>query len=356
MVPIVLAGCTVAASGTTDADETTGDDTATKDEDASDGIMETGDASAGEDGASGTGDVGTGDGTDDDGGETGTDGGGDQGGSEGSPGCGSPSLGPGMHTDIVVDVEGTLREYDLFVPTGYDPDTPAPLVLNFHGLTQTSGQLVPFSRFNEAAEPRGMLVAYPQGIGNSFNAGVCCGEASANDVDDVGFARALVAQVSSLHCVDPQRVHVAGMSNGGHMAHTLACEAADIFASAASVTGVLGVPCTPARAISMIDFHGTGDLIVPYGGGGPGYPPVDEMMSDWAARNGCEPQSQVVLTQGDAVCETWPGCDDDVEVTLCTLEHGHCWPGGGPCFYGTKSDAIDASEMIAEMFTSQPMP
>ena len=277
-------------------------------------------------------------------------------GGSGSAGCGNPSLGPGTHSGIQVDVNGTLREFNLFVPAGYDPNTPAPLVLNFHGLMGSPDGQADFSQFNDTADSRGMLVAYPKGIGDSFNAGACCGDASSQGVDDVGFSRAIVDQLAAQHCVDTKRVYATGMSNGGHMAHYLACEAADVFAAVASVSGVLGVSCNATRPISIIDFHGTSDLIVPYGGAGPTFPPVDDMMQDWAARNGCDTQSMVTVSMGDAECETWPNCDDDVEVTLCTLGAGHCWPSGGTCLFGTKSDAIDASEMIADLFESKTLP
>jgi polyhydroxybutyrate depolymerase len=267
-----------------------------------------------------------------------------------------PAPATGTTADLEVDVGGSTRQYDLFVPSGYDADVPTALVLNFHGLMGSPAGQADFSQFNVTAETRGLLVAYPRGIGQSFNAGACCGDAASQGVDDVGFARALVAQVAAQHCVDPRRIYVTGMSNGGHMAHTLACEAADVFAAAAPVSGVLGIPCRPARPISVLDFHGTGDLIVPYGGAGPGFPPVDTMMADWAARNGCGSPSEVTVSVGDAVCERWPACTDGVEVTLCTLGAGHCWPGGGTCLFGTKSDAISASEMMADLFASQLLP
>ena len=200
-----------------------------------------------------------------------------------------------------------------------------------------------------------MLVAYPEGIGQSFNAGACCGQASSTNVDDVGFARAIVADVSAKMCVDPKRVHATGMSNGGHMAHLLACEAADVFASTASVAGVLSLVglCTPSRPISLIQFHGTADTIVGYDG----FPPVVPMMEAWASRNGCSPVPEVVFDQGDIQCETWPGCDAGVEVTLCTVEGGgHCWPGNPSCLFGSSSVELHASEEIAMMFDEQPLP
>lgn len=270
--------------------------------------------------------------------------------------CDGPSLfGPGVHTDVTVDVGGTERRYDLFVPTTYDPAAEAPLVVNFHGLFGSPSQQAELSQFNPHADDHGMLVAYPAGIGQSFNAGVCCGTASSTGVDDVAFARALVQDVASKMCVDPRRVYATGMSNGGHMAHRLACEAADVFAAAASVTGVLSLagPCNPSRPISMVQFHGTADAIVGYDG----FPPVPAMMEGWAARNGCSAQPEVSFDQGDIRCETWPGCDAGVEVTLCTVDGGgHCWPGNGSCLFGYSSTELHASEEITEMFMMQPMP
>ena len=49
--------------------------------------------------------------------------------------------------------------------------------------------------------------------------------------------RAVVADVQRRYSVDPQRVYATGMSNGGMLAHRLACEAADVFAGIAAVAG-----------------------------------------------------------------------------------------------------------------------
>ena len=140
-----------------------------------------------------------------------------------------------------------------------------------------------------------MLVAYPDGIGSSFNAGACCGTASSSNVDDVGFARELVRDLSEKMCVDPKRVYATGMSNGGHMAHRIACEAADVFAATASVAGkMLVAPCNPSRPISIVQWHGTEDTIVTYNA----LPPVVPMMENWASRNGCDPTPQTTYDEG----------------------------------------------------------
>ena len=88
-----------------------------------------------------------------------------------------------------------------------------------------------------------------------------------------------------------------------------------------------------------------------------GYPAVVDMMEGWAARNGCSPVSEVSFMEGDTTCETWPGCDAGVEVTLCTVEGGgHCWFGNPSCLFGSSTTAIDASETLADMFLLQPLP
>lgn len=93
------------------------------------------------------------------------------------------------------------------------------------------------------AEARGIVVAIMCGWGDSFNAGTCCppaiGEAAAAPespaatprvhqptvaprtraadmpgLDDVAFARAVVANLSAATCIDTKRVFSAGFSNG----------------------------------------------------------------------------------------------------------------------------------------------
>jgi polyhydroxybutyrate depolymerase len=81
------------------------------------------------------------------------------------------------------------------------------------------------------------------------------------------------------------------------------------------------------------------------------------MMQDWAVRNGCSPVSEVTFAQGDTTCETWPGCDGDVEVSLCTIEGaGHCWPGNASCLFGASTTELHASEVIGDMFLEHTLP
>lgn len=302
--------------------------------------------------------------------------GGDGGGRTGpeeSTGCAGGTLQSGDQT-VTLQHGGLTREYLLHVPDAYDGAEPWPLVLNFHGFTSDATQQVAFSDMSATADAEGFLVAYPQGVlppeggPRSWNGGTCCGHAASEGIDDVGFARAVVDDVAADGCVDLRRVFATGMSNGGYLSHRLACEASDVFAAAGPVAGVLGIPaeeCTPERPVPLVHLHGTEDTLVPYeGGGAGGGESVPDMMQGWADRNGCAAEPSESFQNGDAHCDTWSGCDDGVEVTLCTIEGmGHCWPGSElgvsicPSLgFGEGSLDISANDRMWELFAQFPMP
>src|SRR5258706_4293500 len=185
----------------------------------------------------------------------------------------------GMPDDRAVDVD---------VPASYDGKTRTPLVLNFHGYTSNSGQEALLSLMNAKSDAAGFIVAYPNGVASSWNAGACCGTAAQNMVDDVGFVRQLIDVISAQLCIDPKRVFSTGMSNGGFLSHRLGCELSDRIAAIAPVAGVLGVAaCAPPRHVPVMGFHGTSDTLVPYGGRTSfGFPSVPETHFGWGTRRG----------------------------------------------------------------------
>jgi len=86
----------------------------------------------------------------------------------------------------------------------------------------------------ELADREGFIVIWPNGIQNSWNVGDrCCGPAHDQNVDDVGFTRAILDAIQAEACVDARRIYATGCSNGGGMAYDLACRAADVIAAVA---------------------------------------------------------------------------------------------------------------------------
>ena len=185
------------------------------------------------------------------------------------------SVGCQNSTWTVGDTNGTLsfgaqsRTYLLHVPSGYTGTTAAALVLDFHGLGGTSSGQKSSSGWLALSNQNGFILVHPQGVGNSWNVmngtGGCCPPAFDQNIDDVGFVRALVDKLKGEGCVDTKRIYATGMSNGGGMTLRLACDAADIIAAVApnAFDLIQNEPCSPARPITMIDYRGTADNLVP---------------------------------------------------------------------------------------------
>jgi polyhydroxybutyrate depolymerase len=270
-----------------------------------------------------------------------------------------------------VGYDGLERSYVLYVPGSVNWALPVSLVLVFHGGTGNAENAMTMSGFNEVADRNGFLVIYPNGTGRlsdekllTWNGGGCCGFAQEQDVDDVGFVRAIVEDLRSLANVDPKRIYATGMSNGGILSHRLACEASDLFAAIAPVAGTLNfTPCNPADYVSVIEFHGTGDQNLPYDGGvgseslvDVDYASVQDSIGFWVAFNGCDSQPQRE-SFSDIQHETWSGCTGQASVELYTiLGGGHAWPGGvrGRPSADEPTQTISASQLIWEFFAAHP--
>jgi hypothetical protein len=119
-----------------------------------------------------------------------------------------------------------LRGHNSRVLTEFPGVSAVPFVLDFHGLGGSGMQQQSSSGFQAVADREGFLIAFPDGIDNAWNIGPCC--TNSRDVDDVGFAKAMIAAISAAGCVDPQRVYATGFSMGGGMSQYLACHAADV--------------------------------------------------------------------------------------------------------------------------------
>lgn len=256
-------------------------------------------------------------------------------------------------------VHGGLVRSALLAGPAVLPDEPMPLVLHFHGYTDSPTQQEGYSGMSEHAAAEGYVVAYPQGTGpvGSFNGGRCCGSAMLADIDDVGFTQALIEGIADHLCIDRTQVYAVGFSNGGFLAHRLACELSDQLAGVGSVAGVMGVDtCAPSRPLPVVQVHGTSDRIMPIGGNALlGYPSVDETMAGWAQRLGCDPTVPVeVYAQGDATCVQWVGCAEP--LVQCTIDGGgHTWPGGtAPAVRGRVSQDLDANAFLWDVLSAAP--
>lgn len=290
-------------------------------------------------------------------------------------GVGDAGLQPGDHTRTVL-LEGLHRSYLAHVPPRYDPATPMPVVLAFHGGGANADNMVVFSGLNEKADQAGFIVVYPAGSGRlqrmlTFNAGNCCGHAAASNIDDVAFTRALLADLAKVANVDPRRVFATGMSNGAMMSYRVASELSDRIAAIAPVSGPMGTKeCRPNRPVPVMHFHGDGDEFAPFGGGkgrgpsGTNFYSVQHSIDAWVAANGCDTTpttTRLVDRQDDGttVRLVRHGSGREAsEVVLVVIEGGgHTWPGKDPRMrsLGVSTRDISANDMMWEFFQQHPM-
>lgn len=207
---------------------------------------------------------------------------------------------------------------------------PHPILLVLHGYQISSTIMLNNFPFHRSAPDRGVIVVAPDGTVDEtgarfWDAEHCCPE---RVVDDAGYLLALIDEVAARYDGDLSQVYVLGHSNGGYMAHHLACIAADRFAGIFSISG-LGYPrdrCTPARPLAMWQIHGTNDAQVNYEGSET-QPSTDALSAWWAEHNGCTasadqpPLNYIDPTAGDETTRTdWSGCAPGAEVVRWRME------------------------------------
>ena len=253
-----------------------------------------------------------------------------------------------------IDVGGLQRPYRLYVPLSVDRDQPAPLVLVLGGVGNSVESMVSATEFDRLAETEGFIVAYPEGVKETWNAGYCCLGRDTSGPDDVAFLGRLIDVVGADNRIDPARVFATGVSVGGMMAYRLGCDLADRIAGIGSVAGAMILEdCHPSKPVAVIEIHGTADGLVPYDGGRTAggatrpSPPTVAVAGRWAELNRC-PTSPATQTEGPVTTSTWSGCANGTAVKLVTIEGGgHTWFARG---LGPANGAIEATNTIWEFF------
>ena len=282
-----------------------------------------------------------------------------------------------------VTVGGIARSYLVDWPQR----RPAPLVIILHGNTQHAEDMVARTSWPAIARREQFVAVYPEGLNRAwadFRRGTGrIGFAPPEGTDDVGFLTAVIDKLTASGAVDPHRIYVTGVSNGGAMAMTLVCVRAELFAAAASVifnlNDTAAAGCHPSRPVPMLLMNGTQDPLIPFDGGrgtsgfaAPGFWSTARTFEFWQQVNGCggdarttalpdrDGADQSSVTRNDAQCPAGH------EVVLYRID------GGGHRFPGTSADSrlpglvelvlgpqnhdIDGAETIWDFFRNYTKP
>ena len=267
-------------------------------------------------------------------------------------------------------VLGGDRPITVHLPASYDASRPAPLVVVLHGYTGTGRGVSDYFQLTAAADASGYVAVYPDGTkdrnGDRFwNATDACCDLYRDGVDDVAYLTGVVAEIRAKVAIDPKRIAFVGHSNGGFMAHRMACDQAGLVAAIVSVAGATFADrsdCTPSEPVSVVQVHGTADGVIQYEGGqiaGHAYPGARTTADSWAAYDGCEGKSSrleamvdvdsTLSNDGDPAetsIEAWSGCRSGASVQLWTIPLGSHVP--------TISEAFP--DLIMDFLAQHPKP
>ena len=237
--------------------------------------------------------------------------------------------------------QDSVRAYKVYVPQKYldNPTAEVPLLLNLHGLGSENWQQEVYGDFRPIADTENFIICHPNGTFNSsgqrfWNAGF------ASTIDDIGFLSALIDTLKLKYNINDEKVFSTGMSNGGFMSLTLACELSDKVKAVASVTGSMTINqitnCSNTSAIPVMQIHGTADPTVAYNGS-LGVAGIEAVVGFWVNHNGCDSVAVItnvadVNTSDNSTATRYDfnqNCGDDAAVVFYKIENGgHTWPGG----------------------------
>lgn len=259
--------------------------------------------------------------------------------------CKKEWRGEGEEELLSITVDGYDREYRVYVPPSYDGSKAYPVIFTLHGRGGTARGMDKFSGMNPVADDMDFIVVYPQGYGRSWHDDRDYGPAFDEGIDDIQFFNELLDQIENDYVIDTNRLYACGMSNGGFMSMSLACNLSNRIAAVATVTGIMALDpisyCSDAQPTAIMLIGGTGDPIVPYEGGeisddGSSTIGFEEAFEFWRDQNNC--LDEVIL-------EDWADQDSDDGTTVTTHRHtacdssvtvilyevnemGHTWPEG----------------------------
>lgn len=149
-----------------------------------------------------------------------------------SEGCGKTERTP----TGTITVGGQTRAYILDMPNAYSAHDPFPLIIAFHGRTNSNEQVRAYFGLDRAAADS--FVAYPAGIsnGNGSFSWSDPGDTS-HTLRDIALFDALVKEVSESYCVDMDKIFVVGHSLGAWFANSLSCARGGVIRASATVGG-----------------------------------------------------------------------------------------------------------------------
>lgn len=246
------------------------------------------------------------------------------------------------------------RDYILYAPESYDGSRPVPLVLNFHGYTQSASYQMSFGDMRSIADTVTFILVYPQGSLLDGKAHWNVGSIpQGSNADDVGFTEAILNDITNDYNIDKTRIYACGYSNGGCFSFELACHLSDRIAAIGSVSGTMTdrmiETYKTSHPMPVVTINGSADNMVKYDGTAPvSVLSQREVLEFWIDFNNTD-VTPVITKMADVEpndasrVELYEYQNGDNGVSVAhykVISGGHDWPGK------TGNMDIDASNII----------
>ncbi len=171
---------------------------------------------------------------------------------------------PAGHEERTLTIGGLERRYLFHVPKSYKPGSSIPLVIMLHGMGGTAILLATRDRLVGKGDAEGFMVVYPEATRpdplqpaslrsnpQAWNDGSGRFHAAEENIDDVGFIRSMIDELSKEYSIDQDRVFVTGFSNGASMTFRIGAELANRVVAIAPHSGT----CWTSRSILFATFR-----------------------------------------------------------------------------------------------------
>lgn len=215
------------------------------------------------------------------------------------------------------------------------PGEPRPAVIFLHGGNSNGAIMDAYVDIDKELIPHNVVSIYPTGYNGFWNDGV-----NVTPRNDVGYLDSMIDYYAAKRMIDPSRLYLAGISNGGLMIQRMLCASRYNFDGAAIVGATHpGLHrCSKAKPTPMIFFYGDKDTFFPPDGM-PGnawhdkFKPVgrNDTIAFWARVNGCHKSpSPYQLPGATDSLKVTSYMFDDCQVPLLVYNMdgvGHVWPG-----------------------------
>jgi predicted esterase len=150
---------------------------------------------------------------------------------------------------------GGKRDGFVYVPAGYRPEQPVPLVVMLHGAGGQARHALGI--LQSVADAEGFILLAPDSRGPTWDVIVD------SYGPDVAFLNQALAQVFERYAVDPARVAIGGFSDGASYALSLGIANGDLFTHVLAFSPGFAAPPSQEGAPRIYVSHGKRDAVLP---------------------------------------------------------------------------------------------